>query len=180
MLERSNCFRFMVDIWHQKGTYPRIHLHRSESRWRPKGGLVRSYDKPIHWSCAIYFPRWYRCFFCCLSKVEFSKPHQNYQNYIKLHNICMGGFLQIQSQNSVSITCGPTKSWLPSTEDVAVDSWHQEFMEWATEDNQVPAPAVITNNRKGVEIDFFQSFFVVKVEGELVVRDKFRRFLNWS
>ena len=22
----------------------------------PKGGLVRSYDKPIHWSCAIYFP----------------------------------------------------------------------------------------------------------------------------
>ena len=34
MLERSNCFRFMVDIWHQNGTYPRIHLHRSESRWR--------------------------------------------------------------------------------------------------------------------------------------------------
>ena len=34
------------------------HIHRSESRWRnyPKGGLVRGYDKPIHGSCAIYFP----------------------------------------------------------------------------------------------------------------------------
>ena len=22
----------------------------------PKGGLVRGHDKPVHWSCAIYFP----------------------------------------------------------------------------------------------------------------------------
>ena len=33
-------------------------LHRSESRWRnsPKGGLVGGHGKPIHGSCAIYFP----------------------------------------------------------------------------------------------------------------------------
>ena len=33
-------------------------LHPSESRWRnsQKGGLVRGHDRPIHGSCAIYFP----------------------------------------------------------------------------------------------------------------------------
>lgn len=32
-----------------------IYIHRSERRWR-NGGSVRGHDKPVHGSCAIYFP----------------------------------------------------------------------------------------------------------------------------
>ena len=45
------CFYLYVTIWKVDGTTP------------PKGGFLRSHDKPIHGSCAIYFPgRWYMFF----------------------------------------------------------------------------------------------------------------------
>ena len=81
----------------------------------PKGGLVRSYDKPIHWSCAIYFPGGIGGFFVASPKWNSANRIKIYIKITsKLHSII---YIYIYAwevssntiQNSVSILCDQPK-----------------------------------------------------------------------